>query len=46
MLQKLDYVSLDGIMGYEAQIAGVADYVPGKFMMNGMVRLVPASMNY
>lgn len=32
------HVSLDGIMGYEAQVAGVGDAVPGKALKNALVR--------
>jgi D-serine deaminase-like pyridoxal phosphate-dependent protein len=31
-------VYLDGLMGYEAQIAGVGDNVPGQFAKNALVR--------
>lgn len=33
-----DTVTLDGIMGYEAQIAGVGDAVPGQRLKNALVR--------
>jgi D-serine deaminase-like pyridoxal phosphate-dependent protein len=33
-------VRLDGIMGYEAQIAGVGDQVPGKELKNRVVRML------
>lgn len=33
-----DYVSLDGLMGYEAQIAGVGDAMPGQAAKNALVR--------
>lgn len=32
------YVYLDGLMGYEAQIAGVGDNVPGRFAKNALIR--------
>jgi D-serine deaminase-like pyridoxal phosphate-dependent protein len=32
------HVRLDGIMGYEAQIAGVGDHYPGKALKNTLVR--------
>lgn len=35
---NLEYVSLEGVMGYEAQIAGVTDKVHGKWLMNNVVR--------
>jgi len=31
---------LDGLMGYEAQIAGVVDHVPRQFLKNGIVRFL------
>jgi len=37
-IKQMEYVSLDGLMGYEAQIAGVADKVKGKMLMNSVVR--------
>ncbi|MFC4078264.1 amino acid deaminase/aldolase [Salinithrix halophila] len=33
-------VELEGVMGYEAQVAGVGDWVPGKPLRNGIVRLL------
>ena len=35
-------VTLDGVMGYEAQIAGVGDAVPGKRLKNALVRRLQA----
>ena len=37
-IKKLEFVRLEGIMGYEAQIAGVTDNVPGKWLMNTIIR--------
>ncbi len=34
------HVWLDGIMGYEAQIAGVGDHYPGKTLKNTLVRFL------
>ncbi|MGM0710533.1 amino acid deaminase/aldolase [Brevibacillus parabrevis] len=34
------HLSLDGIMGYEAQIAGVGDRYPRRFMKNSLIRLL------
>jgi D-serine deaminase-like pyridoxal phosphate-dependent protein len=31
-------VKLEGVMGYEAQIAGIADNVPGQIIMNTIIR--------
>lgn len=39
-ISQLKYVRLDGIMGYEAQIAGVADHVPGQTILNIVKRLL------
>ncbi len=36
------HLVLDGIMGYEAQIAGVGDSVPGKRLKNALVRQLKA----
>lgn len=33
-----EHVWLDGIMGYEAQVAGVGDHVPGQAAKNALVR--------
>ncbi|MFC5530911.1 amino acid deaminase/aldolase [Cohnella yongneupensis] len=37
-IQASPWVRLDGIMGYEAQIAGVGDRVPGQALKNAIVR--------
>ena len=37
-IHRMEYVKLEGIMGYEAQIAGVTDKVKGKWLMNNVVR--------
>ena len=37
-IKQMDFVSLEGVMGYEAQIAGVTDKVKGKWMMNNLIR--------
>ncbi len=37
-IKQMEFVSLEGIMGYEAQIAGVTDKVHGKWLMNNVVR--------
>ena len=39
-IKNSEHVILDGIMGYEAQIAGVTDNVVGKGTMNLIVRLL------
>ena len=39
-LRQLEYVRLDGLMGYEAQIAGVGDAVRGDRLKNRLVRLL------
>ncbi len=33
-------VRLDGVMGYEAQIAGVPDYSPGSAIVSGLIRFL------
>jgi D-serine deaminase-like pyridoxal phosphate-dependent protein len=38
--QKLKFVRIDGLMGYEAQIAGVQDSVPGNGLKNAVVRFL------
>ncbi|MGG4493176.1 amino acid deaminase/aldolase [Brevibacillus reuszeri] len=35
-----DYLYLDGIMGYEAQIAGVGDRYPHQFLKNTVIRML------
>lgn len=37
-IEQLPYVHLDSLMGYEAQIAGVADRMPGNGLQNAIVR--------
>lgn len=39
-IKESDYVKLDGLMGYEAQIAGVVDNAPGQSIKNLLVRLL------
>ena len=39
-LQKCPNLRLQGLMGYEAQIAGVADQVPGRKMLNSVIQLL------
>jgi D-serine deaminase-like pyridoxal phosphate-dependent protein len=37
-LKASEHVRLDGVMGYEAQIAGVGDHVPGQSAKNALVQ--------
>ncbi|WP_235560991.1 amino acid deaminase/aldolase [Bacillus sp. FJAT-28004] len=37
-IMQLKWVRLDGVMGYEAQIAGVGDHVSGKWFKNAFIR--------
>lgn len=37
-LQKMEYIRLDGLMGYEAQIAGVVDKAKGGGLKNKLIR--------
>ena len=39
-IEKADFVTLDGIMGYEAQIAGLGDRVPGQAAKNAVIKLL------
>lgn len=39
-IKKSEFVELHGIMGYESQIAGVTDHVPGQAIMNKVKRLL------
>ena len=39
-IEKADFVTLDGVMGYEAQIAGLGDHVPGQGVKNGVIRFL------
>ena len=39
-IQSAQAVYLDGIMGYEAQVAGLGDNLPGAFAKNSLVRLL------
>jgi D-serine deaminase-like pyridoxal phosphate-dependent protein len=39
-IQCSQYVRLDGLMGYEAQIAGMGDNVPGQRIKNTLVRIL------
>lgn len=39
-IQASPAVYLDGIMGYEAQIAGLGDHVPGRAPKNALIRLL------
>ncbi len=40
LLKRLNHIQLDGIMGYEAQVAGVTDQVKGGGLKNQVVRLL------
>lgn len=42
-IKECHHVKLDGIMGYEAQIAGLGDDVPGKAVMNTIVKMLKKS---
>lgn len=37
-MDQLNYIKLDGLMGYEAQVAGVGDRMPGERIKNVLVR--------
>jgi D-serine deaminase-like pyridoxal phosphate-dependent protein len=37
-IKASEHVWLDGVMGYEAQIAGVGDQVPGQFAKNALIQ--------
>lgn len=37
-IKNYSHVNLCGLMGYEAQIAGIGDNIPGKFLQNLIVR--------
>ncbi|MFD1395204.1 amino acid deaminase/aldolase [Kroppenstedtia eburnea] len=39
-IRDAKHLRLDGIMGYEAQVAGVGDRVPGQVIKNGLIRLL------
>lgn len=40
IIQQSKFVKLHGLMGYEAQIAGLKDAVPGKFLMNSFIAML------
>ena len=40
LIRQYPQLTLDGVMGYEAQIAGVGDAVPGQAVKNAVVRLL------
>lgn len=37
-IQQMDFVTLEGVMGYEAQIAGITDKVEKQWLMNNVIR--------
>lgn len=39
-IAQSEHVVLDGLMGYEAQVAGLGDRVPGQALKNAIVRLL------
>ncbi len=41
-IRRAQHVVLEGVMGYEAQIAGVPDRVPGQALMNSVIRILKA----
>lgn len=40
LIRQYPQLALDGVMGYEAQIAGLGDAVPGKAAKNAVVRML------
>jgi len=40
VIQQHNALRLDGIMGYEAQLAGLGDNMPGQFIKNQVIRLL------
>lgn len=40
VIEQTDFIKLDGIMGYEAQIAGLGDQVPGQATKNAIIKLL------
>lgn len=44
-LKQLQHVSIHGIMGYEAQIAGVGDYIKGARIKNSIVKRLKKRSN-
>ncbi|GMW01038.1 MAG: alanine racemase [Candidatus Hydrogenedentota bacterium] len=40
VVKRCDYVRLDGLMGYEAQIAGLPDNAPSQLLKNTIVRFM------
>ncbi len=42
-IKHFNSIRLDSVMGYEAQIAGVTDNVPGKWLMNKIIRSLKKS---
>jgi len=38
LIDRLNFIKLDGLMGYEAQVAGVGDRMPGERIKNVLVR--------
>ena len=39
-IQDCKYLQLDGLMGYEAQIAGIGDAIGGRWALNKIIRLL------
>lgn len=40
IIERSNFVRLDALMGYEAQIAGLGDNVPGKGVMNSIIKML------
>lgn len=40
VIERSNFVCLDALMGYEAQIAGLGDNVPGKGVMNSIIKML------
>ena len=36
-VRRSSYLMLDGVMGYEAQIAGVGDYIPNQWLKSKVI---------
>ncbi|MEM7106039.1 MAG: amino acid deaminase/aldolase [Bacteroidota bacterium] len=39
-IKSCKHVKLTGLMGYEAQVAGVTDKMPGQFLMNSIIKFL------
>lgn len=44
-VRRSSYLMLDGVMGYEAQIAGVGDHIPNQWLKSKVISYLKAEIS-